>query len=64
MDRHVVSGKDRRQSDLLRVRSCSPAGLLRARRSIRELVPADLGHPGGAARLAGNSRRVARARFG
>ena len=38
MDRDVVSGEDRRQSDVFRLRAGAAAGLSRARRPIRELV--------------------------
>ena len=40
MDRDVLSGEDRRQPDLSRLRAGDAAGLSRARRAIRELVRA------------------------
>jgi hydrophobic/amphiphilic exporter-1 (mainly G- bacteria), HAE1 family len=46
---HVLSGEARRQSDVYRVRLGAAACLSRARRAIRELVCAGVGHPGGAA---------------
>ena len=49
MDRDVVSGEDRRQSDVFRLRDGDAAGLSGARRPIRELVRAARGHPLGAA---------------
>ena len=49
MELDVLPGEDRRQSDVHRVRAGAAAGLSGARRPIRELVRADLGHPGGAA---------------
>ena len=45
----VLSGEDRRLSDVHRVRAGAAAGLSGARRAIRELVRADLGGAGGAA---------------
>src|SRR5215467_1606324 len=49
MERDVVSGKARRQSDVHRVRIGAAARLSRARRAIRELVCADFGHSSGPA---------------
>ncbi len=49
MDGDVLSGEDRRQSDVFRVRDGDAAGLSGARRPIRELVRAACGHPLGAA---------------
>ena len=49
MDRDVLSGEDRRQSDVFRVRDGDAAGLSGARRPIRKLVRAAGGHPVGAA---------------
>ena len=49
MDRDVVPGEDRRQSDVFRVRDGDAAGLSGARRPIRELVRAARGHSLGAA---------------
>ena len=61
MDRHVVSGKARRQSDLLHLRAGDAAGLSGPGRAIRELVPAGRGAAGGAAVADGAGRGVARA---
>ena len=64
MDRDVLSGEDRRQSDVRRLRSGDAAGLSRAGGPVRELVHAAVGDPVGAARLArpgrGAERRPAR----
>src|SRR5262249_5640275 len=49
MERDVVSGKARRQSDVHCVRIGATARLSRARRAIRELVCADFGHSSGPA---------------
>ena len=49
MELDVLSGEDRRSSDVHRVRPGAAAGLSGARRAIRELVCPDLGHSRGAA---------------
>ena len=50
MDRDVLSGEDRRQSDVRRLRPGDAAGLSRAGGPVRELVHAAVGDPVGAAR--------------
>src|SRR5260221_1120025 len=49
MERDVLSGEARRQSDVHRIRAGAAARLSCARRSIRKLVRPDLGHPFGPA---------------
>src|SRR6516165_7881344 len=49
MERDVLSGEARRQSDVHRVRTGAAARLSGARRAIRELVRPDLGHSCGPA---------------
>ena len=49
VDRDVVPGEGRRRADLLGVRPRPAAGVSGAGRTIRKLVRADLGDPGGAA---------------
>ena len=56
MDRHVLSGEARRQSDLLHLRAGDAAGLPGAGRAVRELVHAGRGAAGGAAVPAGAGR--------
>src|SRR5262245_30079921 len=57
MDRDVLSGEARRQSDLLHLRPGHAAGLSGAGWPVRELVHADRGDPRGSALAVGAGRR-------